>query len=327
MPISSIGEFDLIEHLASLTGESRALVGIGDDAAVMDQGGPDLLLATVDMLVDNVHFQRDQEGASFIGEWAVTVNLSDVAAMGGRPLYALVSLALPPTLPIAWLESLYEGLTSRARAHGTSVIGGNIARTDGALVIDVAVLGTVAREHVVLRSGARPGDVLAITGALGTRAARRLLRERGLRVRDSDQDWLDRHAIPAARLESGQALARESAADAMIDVSDGLSSDLLHLCRASDVGAVLEADRLPIAPAVRRAAEALHLDPAELALNGGEDYELLVAVAPEKWRAAREATISAGLTAIGHCRPVDEGIKMLQGGATHPLPSGGWRHV
>lgn len=318
--LSDIGEFGLIERIAALTGKGSAIVGIGDDAAVLEGPEDRYLLATVDMLVQNRHFRLDRIEPEEIGATALAVNISDIAAMGGEPRYALASLAVKPGLHSRQVERIFAGLTGTAREYGVTLVGGNVTSIDGPLALDVVLLGEVRRDEVVLRRGAIWGDVLAVTGALGGRAATRLALEAGLSIPY-------RLNPPVPRVSAGRALAAERVVHAMMDISDGLAGDLHHLCRASGVGAVIHEASLPIGAAAGELAGSLQTTPVALALGGGEDYELLMALPPASLERARDAVGDVGLTAIGRVVPASEGIALAGvDGLTRPLIESGWKH-
>jgi thiamine-monophosphate kinase len=312
--VQNLGEFGLIDRLIHILGDGDLEVGIGDDTAVIDRPGAEQLLATVDMLVEGVHFTLDGLHPFALGRRALAVNLSDIAAMGGNPLFALVSLALPPDRPARLIVDLYRGLRHEAAAFHTSIVGGNLAGTAGPLVIDLALVGEVARGRAVLRSGAREGDILAVTGVLGAAAAERLSGRQA--------SW-----VPQPRLRAGKALADAGLAHAMIDLSDGLGGDVHHLAQASGVGAVIEEDALPIAIGARRLAEDNNLDPYELALYGGEDYELLIAMSEDAVERARSLLGPVPLTIVGTVLAAGQGITVEHvGGTRDPLEARGWAH-
>lgn len=321
--VRDVGEFGLIDRISSIVGSPGAVVGIGDDAAVLDQPGSNYLLATVDMLVEGVHFPAGAAGIA-VGRRAMAINLSDVAAMGGTPTAALTSLALPPDTLLARVEQIYHGLSEEAKTFGVAIVGGNVTRTPGPLSLDVVLFGTVAKEEVVLRSGAQAGDVLAVTGVLGREAARRMTRDRAGSSREKTEPEL---SVPEPRVAAGRALASGHLAHAMLDVSDGLGSDLYHLARASEVGAVVYEEALPIALEARTSAAAQGVNPLDLALFGGEDYELLIAVAPDAVQRGAAVLGSVPLYSIGTVLPVDQGVLIeREGGRREPLRAGGWRH-
>ena len=325
--LADVGELGLIERIASILGAGEAVVGIGDDAAVLDVGGPDYLLATVDMLVEGVHFVRGRTTPHDLGRRALAVNLSDIAAMGGRPTVALTSIALRPDLSLEEVEQLYGGIRDEAGRFDVAVVGGNITRTTGPITIDVTLLGRVGKRDVVLREGARPGDVLAVTGFLGEAAAARLCADDPqCEKNDVYADFLARHRLPRPRIEAGQSLASSHGVHAMMDLSDGLASDVQQLARRSRVSVVIHADGLPISPETVEIAGALGLPPQELALSGGEDYELLVALPESSLPRARAAIKPLQLTVVGAILPPDQEFILERGGVRERLAPSGWAH-
>jgi thiamine-monophosphate kinase len=291
-------EFELIARIQAILGPTGAPVG--DDCAVLDAPPGERLLATVDMLVEGVHFRVGDVDPFTLGRRALAINLSDIAAMGGTPRWCLVSLGLPAPGP--FVERFYAGLADMARGHGVLVAGGNIARLPERTVIDITVLGSAA--HPVGRDGARPGDGIYVTGPLGRSAA-------GLRCllsgNPSHPALVAAHLDPRPRVAEGRKLA--TVATAMMDISDGLAQDLGHICERSRCGAALDSAAIPIDAETRRAATELGLDPLDLALHGGEDYELLY-TAPAGAPGIRIGEVTArGLTLDGH-----------------PLTPKGWDH-
>jgi thiamine-monophosphate kinase len=326
--VSDVGEFALIERISRIVGRSNAIAGIGDDAAVLDTDGPEYQLATVDMLVESVHFDMDSTDAFDLGRRAIAINLSDIAACGGLPTVALTSLALSPTMPLGFVESMYSGMKQEASRFHAAIVGGNIAKTSGPLCIDVALLGRVPKPELVLRSGARVGDVLVVTGVLGAAAAARLEGRRAqmLTMVESTSS-LARVSVPEPRIEAGRLLASLHFAHAMLDVSDGLAADLRHLTGSSGVGAVVREESLPVSISARRVAPSLGCAPVDLALFGGEDYELLAAIPESSVEAARHALGATPLYEVGTVLAPDQGVLLEQtGGKRIPLPEGGWKH-
>lgn len=323
--LRSLGEFGLIERLTGLLScPPPGVLGIGDDTAVLPPSrGP--LLATTDSMVENVHFRLDWTSPEDLGWKLLAQNVSDIASMGGRPTWALVSVAAPPTTEVAWLEALYRGLREMAEASQVSLVGGDTVSA-GCLTLTVALLGEAPTGRPVLRSGARSGDTLLVTGTLGdSRAGLELLR-RG--IRDPGlEGCLRAHHRPQPRLAEGLAAAEVPGVHAMIDLSDGLSGDLRHLGAASGLGAVVEAEALPISPVCRAACERLGLDALEVALAGGEDYELLIAADPAAAGAVAERVAAAGgsLTPIGRMA-AEAAFLCRRGGVEEPLESVSWDH-
>ncbi|MGH2718787.1 MAG: thiamine-phosphate kinase, partial [Actinomycetota bacterium] len=271
MSLGDLGEFGLIERIRTLTGEPpEGEVWIGDDTAILRAPGGTILF-TADLLVEGVHFDLSWTSPEDLGWKAIAVNASDVAAMGGTPRRALVSIALRPDLVVDLVEGLYRGMRECCDRFGLAVAGGDTSRADQ-LVISVAMLGNPAGRRVVERRGAEPGDVVCVTGALGNAAAGLALLRAGLPGRRKDLEAA--HLRPVPRVREAEVLRRHLPS-AMIDVSDGFAADLGHLCRASNVGARVDVARLP-APDL--AGTGLALDALGLALNGGEDYELCFTV-------------------------------------------------
>jgi thiamine-monophosphate kinase len=300
---------------------------------VLDAGGNTQIIATCDAQVEGKHFIRGTATPREIGHKVLAVNLSDIAAMGAEPAWVLVSLVLPPDIPVEELDGIYAGMRALAGSTQVSIVGGNIASTSGPLTIDITVLGLVERGHAVLRSGARAGDRLIVTGALGGAAAGVLAFTADTVPPGVPSEVLEgvrqRMVAPTARVAAGHALGAGGMVHAMIDISDGLAADLGHLCDASGVGAILDANAVPVDTGARTLALAAGRDPLELALAGGEDYELLFAVAPAEVERALEVVRSAGdvATVIGSITEERNlSIRMPDGG-TVPLERRGWDHL
>jgi thiamine-monophosphate kinase len=273
------GEFALIDRLATIipADHTNLIAGVGDDAAVI-RTSPEpapYLLVTTDILVEHRHFTPKWAKPVQIGIKAAECNISDIAAMGGRPAWMFISLVLTKQTEVAWAEELYAGISASCRRHGVVVAGGDT--TQGPVnTINISLMGTVSQENLCLRSHAQPGDRLMVTGSLGASAAALSLKEHG----QSPTDYLlEKHLSPGCRLDVSEAIA--PLANAMIDISDGLGSEVRHICRQSDVGAEVLADAIPIHDDVRAAGKVLGVDPIDFALYGGEDFELLFSI-PEK---------------------------------------------
>jgi thiamine-monophosphate kinase len=290
----SPGEFDLIERLLKRLGPGRrAILGPGDDCAILPPVRTRQLL-TIDSMVENVHFKLAWATPEMLGERALTVNLSDIAAMGGKPTVCVVNLAVPQRLGIRFFDRMYAGLRRAALRTDVEVAGGNITRAN-ALAITVALLGEV-RGAPLRRDAARPGDTIYVTGTLGDAAAGLRILSGRLRARAPARQFLvDRFLRPSARLEAGSALARMKPAPAAIDLSDGLWQDLGHILERSGTGAEIDAGALPLSTAYRAA---LGDDPA-LALGGGEDYELLFCLRRAVAASALTRRLGMRVTRIG----------------------------
>jgi len=295
------------------------LTGIGDDCAVLRMlAGHDSLITT-DFTLEGIHFRRDWHPAESVGHRCLARGLSDVAAMGGEPVAAFLSLALPRDLPQSWVGRFVRSLVTIAEKYGAPLSGGDTAESPGGILADIIVVGAVPKGKAVLRSGARTGDRIFVTGALGGSAAAvvqmRALPKKRLNPRDHG-----RHFYPEPRLEVGRILREKGLASAMIDTSDGLSTDLAHICEESGVGAELYAALIPRAQ-VGKPAREVDLD---LALHGGEDYELLFTVAPGKRIPSQIA--GTALTQIGHITRA-RGIRVNNPtGVCYELHPRGWEH-
>jgi thiamine-monophosphate kinase len=328
--LSDVGEDAVVEAIRRIVPgpPSGVVVGIGDDAAVLPLAPDRHLVFTVDALVEGVHFRRGWAAPADVGYKALAAAVSDVAAMGGVPRHAVVSLVAPPDTAVRWVEELYRGLAAAAEEFAVGVVGGNVARTDGPVVVDVAVVGEVEPDLCLRRDGARPGDLVVVTGTLGrSRGGLEVLR-RG--VRDPRGEPLVRAYLrPAPRLAEARAVALSGWATAMMDISDGLSTDVARMCAASGAGVRLDASAVPVDPAVRALADRIGGDAVALALDGGEDYELLVAVPPDHARALVERVHSltgTAATVVGVFTPPHQGRTVLRDGAVRPLQDGGWDH-
>ncbi len=301
MNLRRVGELGLIRRIREVTsggGDPGIIMGIGDDAAVLAIRPGAALLATTDLVVENVHFRRASASPRDIGWKALAVNLSDIAAMGGRPRWALVGLAIPVSTEVDEVEAFYEGMREAAAPHDVAIVGGDTSESPRGWFVSVTVLG----EHTGtprLRSAARPGDVVAVTGTLGRSAAGLAVLESGVeRVRaagvdaEAVEELRRAHLRPTARVVEGRWLGEAAGVHAMMDCSDGIATDMGHMCRESGVAARIRIDRLPVAEAAQQAARALGRDPIDWAAAGGEDYELLLTCDP-----ASAGALAAGLRA------------------------------
>jgi thiamine-monophosphate kinase len=326
--VSDLSERELIARVrARLPPPPPSIVvGIGDDGAVVEPERNRLEVLSVDALVEHVHFDRRFTPPAAIGHRALAVNLSDLAAMGASPRLALLSLVLPPELPLTDFDGIVAGLCDLAQDARVHLIGGNLARSPGPMMIDVTVVGTVKRRGVLTRAGASAGDELYVSGPIGAAAAG--LRMLQASVAGSTSDAIDErlaaaYQFPMPRIRLGVLLGRNRAASACMDLSDGLADAVHTVTAASGVGATVEADALPIDAAARHWFERSGVDPVETALSGGDDYELLVAVHPRHRRRFEAAVRPAGtaLTRVGVCTP-EPAVVLRRGGADTPLVRG-----
>jgi thiamine-monophosphate kinase len=338
MNISALGEFELIARLtAGLTSRADIGLGIGDDCAILDLSSDHHLLATCDSQVEGIHFTLHTSTPEQIGRKALAITLSDIAAMGGVPHYALVSLILPPQLPVAVLDSLYAGLRLEAEQYATAIVGGNIASAgqSNQLTIDITLLGTVECGQAIRRDGARVGDILCVTGSLGDSAAGlyTLLHPSPSYPQEAQEFLRTIHRMPRPRIYEGRVLSQmgRQVVTAMLDISDGLSGDLGHLCERSHVGARVDLAHLPLSPKLHIVAESVSHDPFHWALHGGEDYELLFTVSPGNECKVIEAVQSVTgtlVTVIGSILPSNEGMRLLYpDGREEQLMVASWDHL
>lgn len=319
-------------------------VGIGDDAAVVEPERNRAEVFSVDALVEGVHFDRAFVPPDAVGYRALAVNLSDLAAMGAAPRLALLSLVLPPDLLLADFDAMIGGFASLAASHRLHVVGGNLTRSPGPLVLDVTVVGSVKPRQALTRSGARPGDEVYVSGTIGAAAAGlRRLRELGHDAGrqppgasprppaaglESDDAHLSAAFLrPVPRIRAGLLVGRNRAASACMDLSDGLADGAHQLAESSGVGMTVDAEALPIDPVARAFFESRGLDPVIEALTGGDDYELLLTARPRTRRrlAAAERASNVRFTRIGTCS--DDGVVAMRrtvngDSCTSPMPEG-----
>jgi thiamine-monophosphate kinase len=339
--LGEIGEKGLLRHLQGrIPSAPGVVVGLGDDAAAVETAP--FSLVTTDSLVEGVHFLRDAAPPRLLGRKALAVNLSDIGAMGGIARYATVSLCLPPDLALGWVDSLYDGLLERAAEAGVALVGGNVTRGRGSIVVDVTLIGDAGR--LLLRSGARPGDRVVVTGTLGAAAAGVRLLAQGARLDEEGElvatgVWTESSAPavaaclraqldPRPPLALARSIAERGLARAGMDLSDGLSLDLVEICSRSGTGAVIDAHALPLDPRAAGLERARGGEALALALHGGEDYQLLLAVAPEDMGELSELARVWGVTvtAVGEFVEGEPVVWLRDGAEERPLVPGGHDH-
>jgi thiamine-monophosphate kinase len=293
-------------------------VGIGDDCAVLEPEPGQALLVTTDLLLEDVHFRRRWAEPADIGWKALAVNLSDIAAMGGRPRWALVALACPEGTAAGEVTAFYDGALALARAHDVVIVGGDTSSSPAGWLINVTLLGQAVAPR--LRSTAQPGDVVAVTGAVGGAAAGLALLERDRPPAGLDAGDVARvtaaHLRPRPRVREGQWLAAAGGVTALMDLSDGLGTDLPRLLEESRAGARIDVDRLPVDDATRAVAAALGVEPAAWATGGGEDYELLLTCERAAFERLRDGLAEGGtrLTAVGEITAEARRVRWSAGG-------------
>jgi thiamine-monophosphate kinase len=274
--LRELGEFGLIRRLTQhLAGAEGLKQGIGDDCAVLSFGDKTLLV-TCDLSVEDVHFQRNCPDTKGIGYKVTAAAISDIAAMGGKPLYVFTSLAFPVSTPVELVDGIYGGIEQAVAASGATIAGGDITQSLARIVIDVMVIGEAVDNRYLLRSTAKEGDLLVVTGYPGCSAAGLLALQNGLDL----PEFIQAHLYPQPRIAEGQWLAHQTPVHAMIDISDGLIQDAGHLADNSGIGVDIDPDALPVSPVFEKCREAVNLHNPDLILAGGEDYELAFAVDP-----------------------------------------------
>lgn len=310
-------EFEFIQNLKQKYGLRR----VGDDCAVLPKDGSTDQVVTADMLVENVDFRLGWTTPEALGHKALAVSLSDVAAMGAEPKWAMVSIAAPESLwKAGFVEKFYDGWFALAREYSVELVGGDVSGTPEGMVIDSIVGGEVPRGKAVLRSGARPGDSIYVSGSLGGAAGGLALLERGVDVSGNNALIIEKQLKPRPQVELGKLLQQLQIATSLIDISDGLSSDLIHICEASGVGARIYGERLPVNDDLRAvfSVEEAFL----MALNGGEDFELIFT--------SREKNIllpeNVQITRIGEITANVGNIELIDGEKSTILVPKGYRH-
>jgi len=304
------GEFSLIRRI---TRGGGCVVGVGDDAAVLEYDDKHYQLLTVDMLCEGDHFRRDWSTPKQVGAKAMQVNVSDIAAMGGKPTYALVSISLPEDVTVEFIDELYDGMYCVADEYGFNIVGGDTTNSK-TMAISVTLLGIVEKEMLSLRSDAKEEDLICVTGDLGKSTAGLELLRNGL------EGDLKAHLEPRSRLFEAQTIARFC--NALIDVSDGLASEVNHICEASGVGAVIYADKVPISDVTCESATKLGRDPLDFALSGGEDFELVFTVSSAMMEKIK---LDCPISVVGKILNQGEGVKLEREGEVTELV-GGFNH-
>ena len=297
-------------------------LGIGDDAALFHPNRAFETILTCDWFLEGTHFLRDKHPPDSVGWKCLARALSDVAAMGGKPRCFLLSLALPESHTRSWLDEFLGGLRRAARKFECVLAGGDTTRQQK-ILINVAVVGEVRTSRAVLRSGARAGDFLCVSGRLGEAELGLRILRKSSRGAASQNRLTKKHLYPEPRLALGQWLANRGLATAMMDLSDGLSSDLPRLCAASGVGARVESARIPMMQ-ISNSIRGRAIDPLQLALHGGDDYELLFTVSPHKLKLLPKSFRGLTLTHIGRITEKSGPVVLEQDGRERPLAPGGW---
>jgi thiamine-monophosphate kinase len=328
MKLSEIGEFGLIKRFSQHFSEMipSGALGIGDDCAVLPLSATESQLVTTDLLVENIHFLQEKISPGDLGYKSLAVNLSDIAGMGGTPGGSFLSLALPKNIEVAWVDAFFEGYRELSLESGTPLLGGDTSKSPGPIIINVAVLGRMETKNIKYRSGAQAGDFVCVTGELGDSGG-------GLHVilnnppENEDTAYLRaRHNRPKPHVEEGRWLAAQSGVTAMMDVSDGVDSDLRHIMEQAGVGAHIYLEKLPVSAPLSRFADAQGFSDRETALTGGEDYCLLLTVSQENYPEISREKFGNDLFHIGEMKSSAGGLIYLADNRPTSLGEKGFNH-
>ena len=336
-PLSELGEFGLIDHLTKnfKVTQKSTIKSIGDDAAVLNFGNKNVVVST-DLLVEGVHFDLSYMPLKHLGYKAVVVNLSDIFAMNAQATQVTVSIAVSNRFPLEALEELYSGIEAAANVYNVDVVGGDTTSSTSGLLISVTAIGEINETDVVYRTGAKPNDLLVVTGDLGGAymGLQVLEREKEVfKVNPNNQPDLDKYTYiierqlkPEARKDIVKLLSDlEVKPTAMIDVSDGLSSEIMHLCKQGNVGCDLYEEKIPLDPEVISTCEEFNIDSTTIAINGGEDYELLMTISQEDFPKIKA---NPNLTVIGYITEKNAGMHLVTRADTKiPLKAQGWNSL
>jgi thiamine-monophosphate kinase len=289
MQLHEWGEEGFVQYLSEQFSADLPFVGIGDDAAVIPNGDDKSWLVTTDALVEGVHFLKDHIPPRDLGFKTVAVNVSDIAAMGGEPKYAFLSVALPKSVEFFWLCELMEGIKEGTLQWKLSLLGGDTVGSKRDVFLNLTLIGTAKREHIKYRTGAKPGDVICVTSYLGDSAGGLKALQKKLPKVKEVATLIQAHHRPQPSSEQGVWLGTQPQVHAMMDISDGLDCDLRRILKSSQVGGVVETTKIPLSPSLKRVSTVNQWDPLECALTGGEDYCLLLTVAPKDYENLQQA--------------------------------------
>lgn len=334
--VNTLGEFGLIDHLTERfpLQQASSIKGIGDDAAVIDNGDLFTVVST-DMLVEGIHFDLMYSPLKHLGYKSVVVNLSDIYAMNAEPRQITVSIAISNRFSVEALEELYDGIRKACEVYGVDLIGGDTTSSLKGLVMSITAIGVGKKEKIVYRDGAKVGDLICVSGNLGAAYLGLQILERERQIYLSNPDvqpelddqtyLLERQLKPEARRDVIRHFAaNQLVPTAMIDISDGLASELYHICKQSKVGVFVEESGIPIHPDAEQQALKFKLDPVTCALSGGEDYELLFTIDPKD---VEKVKYMPDIYIMGEIVNAQEGVKLhTKGGNIHPIPAQGWQH-
>lgn len=335
--ISSLGEFGLIDHLTKNIELQNAssIVGVGDDGAVIDHFGKQTVIST-DLLVEGVHFDLIYTPLKHLGYKSVIANISDIYAMNATPTQLVISLGLSNRFSVEAVDELYEGIYAACEKYGVDLVGGDTTSSQKGLIISITAIGEVTPDTFVKRSTAQKGDLICVSGDLGASYIGLLFLEREKKIyleSPSVQPDLEGEAYVVGRLLKPEArkdiieflAAQKIQPTSMMDISDGLSSEILHICKQSELGCVLYEEKIPIAEATKQAAFKFELDPTACALSGGEDYELLFTIPQAEYD---KLVLNEQISVIGYMTDAEQGAKLFtKGGSKYPITAQGWNHM
>ncbi len=333
--LSALGEFGLIRHLTQhlVPKNASSFKGVGDDAAVIDLGGENVALISTDMLTEGVHFDLTYVPLKHLGYKAATVNFSDIAAMNGTPKQLLVSMGMSSRFPLEAVEELYAGIVLACEKYGVDIIGGDTVSSRIGLTLSMTVIGEAKKENIVYRNGARDKDLICVTGDLGGAYAGLLLLEREKAVfkdhptaqpdLEGNDYILERQLKPEARVDVVKSLELLGVKPtSMIDISDGLASELHHLCSQSGTGCHIYEEKIPLDPMTIERAQAFNLDTTMCAMNGGEDYELLFTISQNDFEKVKN---NPDISIIGYMTAPEGGLQLVsRDNSQHPITAQGW---
>ncbi|MEP7374507.1 MAG: thiamine-phosphate kinase [Chitinophagaceae bacterium] len=335
--IASLGEFGLIDHLTRNIEIQNAssLLGVGDDAAVIDHFGKQTIVTT-DLLVEGVHFDLMYTPLKHLGYKSVVVNLSDIYAMNATPTQIVIGIGFSNRFSLEALEEFYEGVYAACSAYGVDLVGGDTTSSQKGFIISVTAIGEVAPDKYVKRSTAKKGDLLCVSGFLGAAYVGLLFMEREKKIfveNPSIQPDLEGESFvigkllkPEARKDIIEFFAQsEIIPTAMMDISDGLSSEIMHICKQSNLGCVLYEEKIPIADEMKTAAYKFEIDPTACALSGGEDYELLFTISQSDYD---KLVLNEQISVVGYMTEPEQGANIItKGGSKYPITAQGWNHM
>jgi len=334
MKLKNIGEFGLIKKVTKdiTVDKSTVVVGVGDDVAVIKTKSEKYALLTCDVLIEGTHFKRETITPFQLGRKAIAINVSDIAAKGGIPNQALISIGLPKDTKVEYVEEIYRGIKKAAKQFNIDIVGGNTAFSRYKIFVDIFLIGEIKPEFLLLRSGAKSGDKILVTGDLGdSSAGLEIIENPDLKFEKKYKMKLKQaHLSPCPRLEEGRTIAESELANCMMDISDGLSGDLAKICEESNVGALIWEEKIPMSKETFAFAKSIGKNPLDFAIHGGEDYELLLTALPEnvdtiigKVKKKTETKV----TEIGEIKDKEFCIKIAKtDGKVAPLNIYGWDH-